>query len=104
MTVTPYAGSPYSHFDMPTAAPFGIVELMPGVHNLLEYAQLRAGERVLLLTEHTVDPVVLQAIAAGAAFRGADVHLLSTTPFSPGGWDRENPSRSRRRRTPRRTS
>src|SRR3954454_21923970 len=67
MTVTPYAGSPYTYFDTPTAAPFGIVELMPGVRNLLEYAQLQPGEKVLILTEHTVDPVVLQAIAAGVA-------------------------------------
>ncbi len=92
MTVTPYAGSPYSYLDVPTAAPNGIIELMPGVRNLLEYAQLKPGEKVLILTEHTVDPVVLQALAAGVAYVGGDVHLMSVAPFSPGGWDRENPS------------
>jgi 2,5-dihydroxypyridine 5,6-dioxygenase len=89
---TPYAGSPFSYLDTPTAAPIGIVELMPGARNLMEYAGLGPGERVLILTEHTVDPVVLQALAAAAAYRDADVHILSVPPFSPGGWDRDNPS------------
>lgn len=92
MTLTPYAGSPFSYLDTPTAAPIGIVELMPGARNLMDYAELRSGERVLILTEHTVDPVVLQALAAAAAYRDADVHILSVAPFSPGGADRENPS------------
>src|SRR4051794_37462250 len=69
----------------------GIVELMPGARNLMEYAGVQAGERVLVLTEHTVDPVVLQAIAAAASYRGAEVNVLSVEPFSPGGWDRDNP-------------
>jgi hypothetical protein len=90
--LTPYAGAPYSYLDTGTAAPFGIVELMPGVRNLLDYAGVKSGERVLLLTEHTVDPVVIQAIAAGAAYRDADVHIFSVPPFSAGGWDREVPA------------
>jgi 2,5-dihydroxypyridine 5,6-dioxygenase len=89
--LTPYAGSPYSYFDVPTAAPLGIAELMPGARNLMEYAGVRAGERVLVLTEHTVDPVVLQALVAAAAYRNADIQVLSVEPFSPGGVDRENP-------------
>ena len=76
---------------MPTAAPLAIAELMPGARNLMEYAGVRSGERVLILTEHTVDPVVLQALVAAAAYRDADVHVLSVAPFSAGGWDRENP-------------
>src|SRR3954453_6657422 len=87
----PYNSGPYSYFDTPTAAPMGIVELMPGARNLMEYAGVAAGERVLILTEHTVDPVVLQAIAAAAAYRGAGVQGLSVGPYSPGGWDRDNP-------------
>ena len=83
--------APYSYFDVPTAAPLGIAELMPGARNLMEYAGVRAGERVLVLTEHTVDVVVLQAIVAAAAYRNADVQVLSVAPFSPGGADRENP-------------
>src|SRR5919204_234577 len=88
----PYNSGPYSYFDTPTAAPLGIVELMPGARNLMEYAGVKSGERVLILTEHTVDPVVLQALVAAAAYRDADVHVLSVAPYSPGGWDRENPS------------
>ncbi|TDC89791.1 hypothetical protein E1292_44095 [Nonomuraea deserti] len=91
MTINPYAGSPFSYVSEPAAAPYSIVELMPGVRNLCEYVRLAPGERVLLLMEHTVDPVVVQAIAAGAAFRGADVRILSVPPFSAGGWDREAP-------------
>lgn len=91
MLPTAYAGSPYSYLDVPTAAPLAIAELMPGARNLMEYAGVRSGERVLILTEHTVDPVVLQALVAAAAYRDADVQVLSVAPFSPGGWDRENP-------------
>jgi leucyl aminopeptidase (aminopeptidase T) len=86
-----YAGAPYSYFDVPTASPLGIAELMPGARNLMEYAGVQAGERVLVLTEHTVDLVVLQALVAAAAYRNADVQVLSVEPFSPGGVDRENP-------------
>ena len=88
------SGAPYSYFDVPTAAPLGIAELMPGARNLMEYAGVRGGERVLVLTEHTVDPVVLQALVAAAAYRDADVQVLSVAPFSAGGWDRENPGAS----------
>ncbi|SEG29532.1 hypothetical protein SAMN05444920_102484 [Nonomuraea solani] len=89
MTINPYAGSPFSYVDQPSAGPYSIVELMPGVRNLFEYVRLAEGERVLLLMEHTVDPVVVQAIAAAAALRDTDVRILSVPPFSPGGWDRE---------------
>ncbi|MBE1585665.1 hypothetical protein ACFPOI_46805 [Nonomuraea angiospora] len=89
MTINPYAGSPFSYATEPAVGPYSIVELMPGVRNLLDYTGLRAGERVLLLMEHTVDPVVVQAIAAAVAYRDADVRILSVPPFSPGGWDRE---------------
>ncbi|WP_173525251.1 M29 family metallopeptidase [Nonomuraea antri] len=89
MTFNPYASSPFSYVSAPSAAPYSIVELMPGARNLIRYAGVAPGERLLLLVEHTVDPVVVQAIAAAAAYRDADVHLLSVSPFSPGGWDRD---------------
>ncbi|MGN9844647.1 hypothetical protein ACTMTI_41625 [Nonomuraea sp. H19] len=89
MTINSYAGSPFSYVAEPAAAPYSIVELMPAARNLCEYVRLTAGERVLLLMEHTVDPVVVQAIAAAAAYRDADVRILSVPPFSPGGWDTE---------------
>jgi len=83
--------APFSYFDVPTAAPLGIVELMPGARNLMHYAGVSPGERVLILSEHTTDPVVIQALAAAAAYRDADVQILSVAPFSPGGVDRGNP-------------
>ncbi|MFC5829262.1 hypothetical protein [Nonomuraea insulae] len=89
MTTSPYAGSPFSYVAEPAVAPYSIVELMPGARNLCDYAGLAAGERVLLLMEHTVDPVVVQAIAAAAALRDAEVRILSVPPFSAGGWDRQ---------------
>ncbi|MGW0805460.1 hypothetical protein [Nonomuraea sp. NPDC002799] len=88
MTINPYAGSPFSYVTEPAVAPYSIVELMPGVRNLCDYVGVAGGERVLLLMEHTVDPVVVQAIGAAAAYRGADVRILSVPPFSPGGWDK----------------
>ncbi|MEV5552697.1 hypothetical protein AB0L44_03490 [Nonomuraea wenchangensis] len=91
MTSNPYAGAPFGYAAEPAAAPYSIVELMPGVRNALDYLRLRAGERVLLMMEHAVDPVVVQAFAAAAAFRDADVRILSVPPFSAGGWDREAP-------------
>lgn len=89
MTTNPYAGSPVGYAAEPAVGPYSIVELMPGVRNLCEYVRLSPGERVLLMMEHTVDPVVVQAIAAAAALRDADVRILSVPPFSPGGWDRQ---------------
>ncbi|MFF9077700.1 hypothetical protein ACF1A9_36450 [Streptomyces sp. NPDC014872] len=88
MTMT----APFSYLDTPTAAPLSISELMPGVYNLLEYAAVAAGEQVLILAEHGTDPVVIQAIAAAAAYRNAEVHVLSLPPFSAGGWDAATPS------------
>jgi len=87
----PATALPFSYFDVPTAAPLGIAELMPGARNLMDYASVRSGERVLILAEHPTDPVVIQALVAAAAYRDADVQVLSVAPFSPGGWDRENP-------------
>lgn len=90
--MTPYAaGNPFTYFDTPVGAPVGIVELMPGVRNLYKYAQLQPKEMVLILTEHNVDSLVIQAFAAGAAFFGAQVAIMSIEPWSPGGYDRENP-------------
>ncbi|SDK92020.1 hypothetical protein SAMN05421874_11319 [Nonomuraea maritima] len=89
MTTNPYAGSPVGYAAEPAVGPYSIVELMPGVRNLCEYVRLSSGERVLLMMEHTVDPVVVQAIAAAAALRDTDVRILSVPPFSPGGWDRQ---------------
>jgi hypothetical protein len=59
---------------------------------MMDFLQVRAGERVLILTEHVVDPVVIEATTAAAAYRGADVHVLSVPLYSAGGWDRDVPS------------
>lgn len=90
--MNPYTAAPFSYLELPTVSPLAITELMPGARNLIHYVQVAPGERVLLLVEHTVDPVVIQAIAAAVSYRDADVHVLSVTPFSPGGSDKEVPT------------
>jgi hypothetical protein len=65
---------------------------MPGARNLMDYVQLGPGEDVLILAEHGVDSVVLQAISAAAAVRDARVHILSVPPFGPGGSDPVDPT------------
>lgn len=92
MPLSPYAGSPSGYFDSGPTAPNGIAELMPGARAMMDFLGVEADERVLILAEHVVDPVVVQATAAAAAYRGADVHILSVPAYSAGGWDREVPS------------
>jgi hypothetical protein len=79
---------PFGYFDVGPAGPLGIGELMPGVRNLLDYLQVRSGERVLVLADASTDPLALSALVAGAAYRDAGVHVLTIPPVSPGGSDR----------------
>ncbi|EWZ52511.1 hypothetical protein FOCG_16172 [Fusarium oxysporum f. sp. radicis-lycopersici 26381] len=80
----------FAYSDVPTSGVYGIIEAMPGVRNMLEYCQLKAGENVVILQEHTVDPVVVQAIAAGVVYHGGHVQLLSVAPFAIGGMKTAN--------------
>jgi 2,5-dihydroxypyridine 5,6-dioxygenase len=82
-----------SYFDLGGSSATGIVELIPGARNLLDYAAVKRGDLVLVLAEHSVDQLVIQAICAAAAYREANVWVLSVTQFSAGGWDREYPPR-----------
>lgn len=92
MSLSPYAGAPFGYFDAGPTAPNGIADLMPGAKGLMDYLSVAADEQMLILTEHLVDPVVIQAMAAAAAYRDANVHILSVSPYSAGGWDRQVPS------------
>jgi 2,5-dihydroxypyridine 5,6-dioxygenase len=80
------------YLDLGGSGALAIVDLMPGALALMDYAQVAAGESVLVLTERGVDPLALQAIVAAAAARDALVHVLAVPPFSPGGADRTVPS------------
>lgn len=82
----------FSYTDLPTAAPAAIADLMPGARNAMDYTDVQPGEQVLILAENGTDPVVLQALSAAAAYRGAETSVLTVSPFSAGGWDRANPS------------
>ncbi|KAF5006909.1 hypothetical protein FDECE_6733 [Fusarium decemcellulare] len=82
----------FGYSDLPTSGAYGIVEAMPGVRSMLEYGQLKAGEQVVILLEHTVDPVVVQAIAGGVVYHGGHVQILSVAPFAIGGMATASPS------------
>ncbi|KAK7178062.1 hypothetical protein PSPO01_15885 [Paraphaeosphaeria sporulosa] len=82
----------FGYNDLPTSGVYGIIEAMPGVRNVLQYCQLKRGETVVVLAEHTVDPVVVQAIAAGVVYHGRHVQILSAAPFAIGGMTTTNPA------------
>jgi hypothetical protein len=42
MSLSPYAGAPLGYFDSGSTPPNGIVELMPGARNLVEYLGVAA--------------------------------------------------------------
>ncbi|MGH9243607.1 MAG: hypothetical protein ACRD29_04680 [Acidimicrobiales bacterium] len=71
--------------DTESSVPLGIAPLVPGVVNLVDYAAVQAGERVLVLFELDVDPVVVQAITAEVVRRDAVPAVLGIMPLPPGG-------------------
>ncbi|KAI9705393.1 MAG: hypothetical protein M1820_005223 [Bogoriella megaspora] len=75
----------FSYSDLPKSDPLAIVNAMPGIRNMLKYVALTSGETMVVLAEYTVDQHVVQAIAAGAAFIGAKVHIMFVAPFAAGG-------------------
>jgi hypothetical protein len=87
------AGQLYGYGSLPKAAPEQLPLLLPGVRNcVVDLMDTRPGEKFLILAEHTVDPVVVQAFEVVAATAGADVSTMRIKPFSPAGIDPDNPS------------
>ena len=65
---------------MTTAYP--IADMMIGVRNMIEAADLRIGDQVLLLADTRSDKTTLEALTAGLRFFGAEPMTLVTEPIS----------------------
>ena len=65
---------------MTTAYP--IADMMIGVRNMIEAADLRRGDQVLLLADTRSDKTTLEALTAGLRFFGAEPMTLVTEPIS----------------------
>ena len=65
---------------MTTAYP--IADMMIGVRNMIEAADLRVGDQVLLLSDTRSDKPTLEALNAGLRFFGANPMTLVTEPIS----------------------
>ena len=58
-----------------------VAEMAIGVKNMIESADVRPGDQVLLLTDNRSDPYSVEAIAAGMTFHGAHPMTLVTEPI-----------------------
>lgn len=61
---------------------YGVADMMLGVRNMIEAADIRAGDHVLLLADRRSDPTTMEAIAAGLNFHGAETSTLITEPVA----------------------
>jgi len=59
-----------------------IADMIPGVQNMIEAADIRPGDQVLLLADRRSDPPTMEAIAAGLKAIGATPATLITEPIS----------------------
>ena len=58
-----------------------IADLMIGVRNMIEAADLRVGDQVLLLADTRSDKPTVEALNAGLRFFGAEPMILVTEPI-----------------------
>jgi hypothetical protein len=63
-------------------ANYQVSDMMIGVRNMIEAADLRRGDQVLLLADTRSDKVTLEAISAGLRFMGAAPMTLVTEPIA----------------------
>ena len=59
-----------------------ISDMMIGVRNMIEAADLRHGDQVLLLADTRSDKATLEALTAGLRFFGAEPMTLVTEPIA----------------------
>ena len=64
------------------AATYPIADMMVGVRNMIEAANLRRGDQVLLLADTRSDQPTLEALSAGLGFFGAEPMTLVTEPIA----------------------
>jgi hypothetical protein len=61
---------------------YEIADMMIGVRNMIEAADLRPRDQVLLLADTRSDKATLEALTAGLRFFGAEPMTLLTEPIS----------------------
>ena len=60
-------------------------EYMKAINNIIEHCEVKEKERVLVLSEYTIDRVIPEALAQLAREKGGEVSLMFTKPFVVGG-------------------
>ena len=61
---------------------YQVADMMIGVRNMIEAADLRRGDQVLLLADTRSDKTTVEALTAGLRFFGAEPMTLVTEPIS----------------------
>ena len=61
---------------------YSIADMMIGVRNMIEAADLRVGDQVLLLADTRSDKPTVEALNAGLRFFGAEPMILVTEPIA----------------------
>ncbi len=61
---------------------YQVADMMIGVRNMIEAADLRRGDQVLLLADTRSDKTTLEALTAGLRFFGAEPMTLVTEPIA----------------------
>jgi len=64
------------------STPYEVADMMIGVRNMIEAADLRRGDQVLLLADTRSDKTTLEALTAGLRFFGAEPMTLVTEPIA----------------------
>jgi hypothetical protein len=60
------------------STPYEVADMMIGVRNMIEAADLRRGDQVLLLADTRSDKTTLEALTAGLRFFGAQPMTMVT--------------------------
>ena len=61
---------------------YEVADMMIGVRNMIEAADLRRGDQVLLFADTRSDKTTLEALTAGLRFFGAEPMTLVTEPIA----------------------
>ena len=61
---------------------YEVADMMIGVRNMIEAADLRQGDQVLLLADTRSDKTTMEALTAGLRFFGAEPMTLVTEPIA----------------------
>jgi len=63
---------------------YQIADMVQGVQNMIEAADIRRGDQVLLLADRRSDPMSVEAITGGLKMVGAQPMSLITEPIPAG--------------------